>query len=165
MITSGCRRTTSSDVDDALLAELGVAQLGEDRVAAGDLHQLFDPPDAGDQRVVPFLEEDARPDGSRAAAARIASSSSSRCETRRSARAGAADQSAEDADHLQDLGDAALVEHHHRVAALDQLGGDVGLQVGEAEDQVGLERLDLVVTRVDERRHARLRRASGGRTV
>ena len=38
-----------------------VAQLREDRLAAGDLDQLLDPADAGDQRVVPLLEEHARP--------------------------------------------------------------------------------------------------------
>ena len=34
----------------------------------------------------------------------------------------AADQAAEHPDHLQDLGDGALVERHHRDAAADQLG-------------------------------------------
>ena len=56
----------------------------------------------------------------------------------------AADDAAEDADHLQDLGDAALVEGEHRIAALDQLAGDVGLQIRERQDQIGLQRLDLV---------------------
>ena len=50
---------------------------------------------------------------------------------------GAADETADDEDHLQDLGDAALVEQHHRVAALSKVGGDVALQVREREDQVG----------------------------
>ena len=43
-----------------------------------------------------------------------------------------------------------------RVAAANQLGGDVRLQIGEGEDQVRLQRLDLVEARVDERRHLRL---------
>ena len=38
--------------------------------------------------------------------------------------AGHADDAAEHADHLQDPGDAALVEGEHRIAALHQLGGD-----------------------------------------
>ena len=63
---------------------------------------------------------------------------------------------ADDADHLQDLGNAALVEHHHGVAALDQFGGDVALEVRETENEVGFERLDLLVARVRERRDARL---------
>jgi len=59
-------RTTTNHLvsaDNALLPELGVAKLGEDRIAAGDLDEFFDPANSGDQRVVPFLEEDARPAG------------------------------------------------------------------------------------------------------
>ena len=41
---------------DAVLSELGVTKLREDRIAAGDLDELLDPLDAGDQRLVPFLE-------------------------------------------------------------------------------------------------------------
>ena len=67
-----------------------------------------------------------------------------------------ADNAGEDADHLQDLGDAALVEGEHRIAALDEVVGDVGLQIREREDQVRLQRLDLFVARVQERRHLRL---------
>jgi hypothetical protein len=42
-------RLTANNVlrtDDALLAEFGVAEFGEDRIAAGDLHELFDPANA-----------------------------------------------------------------------------------------------------------------------
>ena len=69
---------------------------------------------------------------------------------------GAAHERADHADHLKDLGDAALVERHDGIAAANQLGGDVGLQIGERQDQVGFERLDLVEPRVDERRYLRL---------
>ncbi len=43
-----------------------------------------------------------------------------------------------------------------RDAAPDQLGDDVGLQVGEGQDQVGLERQDLVEVRGNERGDPRL---------
>ena len=56
----------------------------------------------------------------------------------------AADHAAERADHAQDLRDAALVEHVHLEAGADQLGGDVGLQVGEAEHEVRLQRDDAL---------------------
>ena len=69
---------------------------------------------------------------------------------------GHADDAGEHADHLQDLGDAALVEGEDRVAALDEVVGDVGLQIGEREDQIRLERLDLLVAGVQERRDLRL---------
>ena len=42
------------------------------------------------------------------------------------------------------------------IAAADQLARDVGLQIGERQHQVGLQRLDLVEPRVDERRDLRL---------
>ena len=41
-------------------------------------------------------------------------------------------------------------------AAPDELGGDVGLQIREGQHEIGLERLDLVEARVDERRDLRL---------
>ena len=47
--------------DDALLRQPPVSQFGKHRVAAGHLHQLVDPADPGDERVVPLLEVDARP--------------------------------------------------------------------------------------------------------
>jgi hypothetical protein len=68
----------------------------------------------------------------------------------------AADECADHPHHLQDLGNAALVEDDDRVAARDQFGGNAGLQVGEAEDQVGRERLDAIEAGIDERGDARL---------
>src|SRR5262249_31750055 len=70
--------------------------------------------------------------------------------------AGRADQRAEGADHVENAGDVTLVEGMHRDVAADQLGGDVGLQVGEGENEVGLEREDFFKVGGDERRHPRL---------
>ncbi len=58
------------------------------------------------------------------------------CSTSAAALRLAADHAAERAHHAQDLGDAAVVEDVHLDAGADELGGDVGLQVGEAEHQV-----------------------------
>jgi len=105
--------------DDALFAEFGVAQLGEDRIAAGDVDEFFDPANARDQRVVPFFKEDAR------AARQRCRSGADRIDLELEMRdeaiglVGAPDQRAKNADHLQNLGDAALIEDHHRVPALD----------------------------------------------
>ena len=63
--------------DDAVLRQPGMAPVGEDRIAAGDLDQLLDPANAADQRVVPFLEVDARPPRQRAGRPRISSSPAS----------------------------------------------------------------------------------------
>ena len=43
-----------------------------------------------------------------------------------------------------------------RDVAADQLGGDIGLQVGEGENEVGLEREDFFKVGGDEGRHPRL---------
>src|SRR5688572_32666923 len=46
--------------DDAVLAERFTRQLGETVLASGDLDQFRHPAYAGDLRLVPFLEVDAR---------------------------------------------------------------------------------------------------------
>ena len=63
---------------------------------------------------------------------------------------------AERSDHRQDAGDVALVEGMHGDIAADQLGGDIGLQIGEGENEIGLEREDLLEIGGDERGHPRL---------
>ena len=110
------------------------------------------PADAGDQRLVPFLEVDARAPRSCAAALRVASTPASSSVGERGRLRLAADHAAEHADHAQDLGDAAVVEDVHLDAGAHELRGDVRLQVGEAEHEVGLERADAVDLRAREGR-------------
>ncbi len=58
---SGARRTTSpGSASDAIARERHRGALRKHVVAAGDADQLGDPADAGDQRIVPLLEIDAR---------------------------------------------------------------------------------------------------------
>ncbi len=73
-----------------------------------------------------------------------------------SAFSGRADQRAESADHGEDAGKVALVEGVHGDIGADQIGDDVGLQVGEGEHQVGLERQYLRHVGGDEGSNARL---------
>src|SRR5262249_31492625 len=54
-----------------------------------------------------------------------------------------ADQGAERTHHVEDAGDVALVEGMDRDVAADQLCGDVGLQVGEGENEIRFEREDF----------------------
>ena len=159
-ITSGLRSMTTRGIDDAILAERLVAQLREDRIAAGDLDQLLDPADAGDERRVPFLEEDPR--GRALGEARTRRARADRVEPglhprrERVPGVGPPDQRADDPDHLEDLGDAALVEGVDGIAAADQLARDVGLQIGERQHEIRLQRVDLVEAGVDEGRDLRL---------
>src|SRR3546814_4275977 len=56
----------------------------------------------------------------------------------------------EPAHVVDDAGDAAVVADPHLHAAAHQLGGDVGLDVGEADHEVRLELQDLVDLRAGE---------------
>ena len=69
---------------------------------------------------------------------------------------GRADQRAERADHVENARDVALVEGMHGDIGADQLGRDVGLQIGKGEHQVGLEREDFRHVGGDEGGDARL---------
>jgi hypothetical protein len=63
---------------------------------------------------------------------------------------------AERADHRQNAGDVALVEHMNGDAGARQLCGDLGLQIGEAQHKVRIECEDLRHIGRDERGHPRL---------
>ena len=76
--------------------------------------------------------------GSVAARSRMSSRPRSSDARQRLALFGDADDAGEHADHLQDLGDAALVEREDGIAALDEIVGDLRLQIGEREDQIRL---------------------------
>ena len=158
MITSGSAPRTSLGRDDAVLARARPSR------SSG---KIGSPPaisTSSSTQQMPEISGSSHSSkntrgrrGSAPPRARMSSSPrSSRVGERLGALAGA-DQAADDADHLQDLGDAPLIERHDRIAAANQLGGDVRLQIGEGEDQIRLQRLDLVEPRVDERRHLRLR--------
>ena len=64
-----------------------------------------------------------------------------------------ADQRCHGPDHAKDFGDRSLIEDDDVVTAANEFGGDLCLQIREAENQVWLQRLDLVEPRIDERRY------------
>ena len=94
--------------------------------------------------------------GRAVAAARTASMSALQTARQRVCAVGAADDPAEDADHLQDLGNAPLIEDDHRITAANELGGDVGLQIRKTKHQIWLERDDLVEPGVQKCGNSRL---------
>src|SRR5205814_728558 len=63
-------------------------------------------------------------------------------------------------DHVEDAGDASLVKSMNVEPSADEIGGDVGLKIGERQDQVGLKRHNLVNVRRGEGTHTRLFAAS-----
>ena len=139
------------------LASGAVAEFRKDRLAAGDLNQFLDPANTRNQRVVPFLEEHPRPTGQCRGRGPIEIQIHFQPIRQRVGARRRPDHGADNPDHLQDLGDASLVEDHHRIAALDEFRRNVSLQIGKAQHEVGLERLDAVVVRVNERGDSRLR--------
>jgi hypothetical protein len=70
------------------------------------------------------------------------------------------DHRADRPDHVEDAGDASLVESMNVEPSADEIGGDVGLKIGERRDEVGLKRDDFVNVRRGEGTHTRLFAAS-----
>jgi len=66
----------------------------------------------------------------------------------------------EHADHIEDPGDGALVERVHFDPTANEIGGDVRLQVGERQNEIRLQREDLVDVRRREGTHTGLLAAS-----
>jgi hypothetical protein len=62
------------------------------------------------------------------------------------------------ADHIEDFRDVAPVESMNGNPLSDQRGDDVGLEIGEADDEIRMQVKDFRETR------GLSRRASGGRT-
>ena len=120
-ITSGFRLEHFIFSNDPILRQPLPAQLREDRFAARDLDELFDPLNAGDERVVPFLEERPRARRKRLCGpANVVETALQPCRERLSLRF-AADQAGEYTDHLENLCDRSLVEREDRPSAADEL--------------------------------------------
>ncbi len=112
--------------------------VGGDVDPPGDLNQLGHPRNAGDHRIVPFLEIYSRPAQQRRGAASCFNKSSGKLFGKPIGTIASANHSAEHADHVENLGDAALVESVNCDAPADQRGDDIGLKIGKAQDQIGL---------------------------
>ena len=78
---------------------------------------------------------------------------------------GGVDDGPKHADHVEDFGNAALVEGVHGDTSPDQRRHDVGLEIGKAQDEIGLQVEDFGMSAVVKAEtRGLLRRASGGRT-
>jgi hypothetical protein len=67
---------------------------------------------------------------------------------------------AEYPDHIEDPCDASLIEGVDVDPAANEIGGDVRLQIGEGQNEIGTQREDFVDIRRGEGAHARLLAAS-----
>src|SRR4029453_2085371 len=134
--------------DDTIACKTSVGQFREDRRAAGNLDELLDPSEAGNNRLAPLLEERAKAAGK--SASRLANPIEVGCEVggeRFSSRL-TPDQPTKHSNHLQDLGDAALVECDDGQATANELRREIGLEILEGQDGMGAKRLDLLAARV-----------------
>src|SRR5262249_16867304 len=129
---------------DALARARTVPQLDKDIAASGDLDELRDPADAGDERIVPLLEVDTRAMGPHA---RVLADLLHLVPDvlDEAARGLFATERAADHEHgAQHVFERALVRAQHGDAAADQLPHDVLLEIGEPQHEIGLELEDLV---------------------
>src|SRR5262249_46432790 len=110
---------------------------------ARNLDELGDPSDPGYHRLVPLFEIEPGVALERGGALARLHESLLEAGHERRGLASRAGPGAQRAGHGEDGGDVALVEGMYRDVGADQLGGDVGLQVGEGENEVGLEREDF----------------------
>src|SRR5688572_33415403 len=97
-----------------------MTQARKDRIAARDFHELLNPLDAGDQRLVPLFEKHTRT--RREPGSRFADLLQPALQLLRElfgAIAGA-HNAADDADGVEDLRNRTLIEREHGVTAPDQ---------------------------------------------
>jgi hypothetical protein len=120
--------------------------MAADVAAAGDLDQLGNPTDPGDQRFVPLLEEDARAGASMLLLARNALEASSQRVGERVGGSEAIDQRPESADHCEDAGHVTVVEQMDGETSAGEVLDDPSLEIGEARTRSGASARIFVVS-------------------
>jgi len=155
MVRSDLRATTSSAVTTVFCSTL-IATISGDVDAAGYLDELRNPSNSGDQRIIPLLEKHLWP--LRQACGPLASFGQTGFESfdKLLGPLARAHHCPEQADHIEDPGDGTLVEGVHLDPAANEIGDDVRLEVGERQNQIRLQREDLVDVRRRKSAHARL---------
>src|SRR5690606_9395992 len=118
--------------------------------------ELRDPSDAGNGGLVPFLEIDAGAEGKRGARMRYLGHALVQPVDEETRLRLLSRQRTEHDDHVEDLGESALVEGMDIDARLHKIVHDLRLNIGKGENEIGLEREDLRNVRGDEGRDARL---------
>src|SRR5882724_3308080 len=130
--------------DDAVGRRRPVAELGEDVASAGDLDGFGHPADSRDQRVHPLLEIDARAVGPRRRILPHLTEIVLHVADQLARPSLAAEGPADQQHRMQDVVERALIRAQDRHACADQVAHDVALEVGEGQDQIGLEGEDLL---------------------
>jgi len=146
----GIARDNRRWIDDAGLRGLLSTEFGEDWISSGDFDEFFDPANAADQGIFPFLEKDARPEAEAGGGGGDGVEAGTQAGGKGLALFRDTDDAGEHENHVQDFFDAALIKSEYGDAARDELAHDIGLKVRKSEDQIGLDRHDFFEFRGDE---------------
>jgi hypothetical protein len=140
--------------------------MAADVVAAGDLDQLGNPADPGDQRLVPLLKEDARAGATMLLLARDRLKAPSQGVRQCVGGIAAIDQRPEGTDDSEDAGHVALVEQMDGEACAGEVLDDSGLEIGEARTRSGASATIFAVSaEVNAETRGFSRRTRGGLTA
>ena len=153
IMRSGAAATTSSGKTMRSLPAWWRAFFRKNVGAAGRLDQLGHPAAAGDDRLVPLLEENPRTFARRR---RQRGKAALEDADKRLGLLRRANHCAEHPHHGEYAGEVDMVERVHGDAAADQLRRNVRLQVGIGQHEVGVQRENAVDIGAGERRYARL---------
>src|SRR5204862_5717925 len=115
-----------------------------DVASAGDLDDLRDPTDPGDQRIHPLFEVDARPLGPHRGVLAYVPDLVGDVLDHAPRSLLTAESSTDDEDCFQDVVERALVRAQHAGAGGDEVADDVALEIGERQHEVGLEGQDPI---------------------
>jgi hypothetical protein len=126
-------------INHAILSLARVGQLGKKNIATGDFDQLFDPPNAADQGIFPLLKKHAGAPRKTLCGFGNGAQAALKLLDQRFALTLSSHERGNDADHVQDLRDAALVEIQYGDAAQNELPRNLRLHVRERQHQVRLQ--------------------------
>ena len=120
-----------------MTAEICSRPGGKDIDAAGGLNQLGYPSDAGNHRIVPFLEIDFRPPWQLPRENTRAGDDRRQFVGQPIGAIRGPDQRTERANHVENLRDSALIKGVYVHAVPDESSRDIGLQVGDVRTRSG----------------------------
>jgi hypothetical protein len=116
-----------------------ISAIGENVYAAGNLEKLRNPRNSGDQRIVPLLKEHLRPfRQALCPASGLDQTGFQRGDKLLGSPIGI-DHCAQHPNHVEDPRDASLIEDMDIEPPTNEIRGNVGLEIGERQNEVGFQ--------------------------
>lgn len=137
--------------DEAFTGELACGLVCKDVDAADDFDQFMDPLNGANEGIVPFFKVDLGVVGHVLCALLCVLKVIDVVFDEVLSTLSSADNGADHDDGIEDLLDGALIEDHDREIFLDEVVSKLCLDIGEADDEVGLEGLDFLDAAANER--------------